>query len=243
MEVQRPLRDFRELIEQEQFEEAERLLVCKLEEAKEQEDWNAQLQFLNQQIDFYRLRNKKELGEEAILNAIAVGKEKKEEKVLLYANTLVNAGKAIRDFGDAKRAVELYEEAYEIYKEQFHENDYRFAAFYNHMGVACEEVGRFEDAEQCFNKAIVIMERLPRGEVELALTHVNLACVYHQAGRNEKMEFHLHKAEQYFDSDNVMRGGYYAHACITCAEKLEKLGYQKEVEQLKERARRVYERD
>ena len=148
-----------------------------------------------------------------------------------------------RDFGDAKRAVELYEEAYEIYKEQFHENDYRFAAFYNHMGVACEEVGRFEDAEQCFNKAIVIMERLPRGEVELALTHVNLACVYHQAGRNEKMEFHLHKAEQYFDSDNVMRGGYYAHACITCAEKLEKLGYQKEVEQLKERARRVYERD
>ena len=221
MEVQRPLRDFRELIEQEQFEEA-----------KEQKDWNAQLQFLNQQIDFYRLRNKKELGEEAILNAIAIGKEKKEEKVLLYANTLVNAGKAIRDFGDAKRAVELYEEAYEIYKEQFHENDYRFAGFYNHMGVACEEIGKFEEAEQCFNKAILIMERLPRGEIELALTHVNLACVYHQA-----------KGEQYFDSDNVMRGGYYAHACITCAEKLEKLGYQKEVEELKERARRVYERD
>ena len=241
MEVQRILKEFNELIEKNRKEEAEQFLNHKIEEARKHGEWKAEIKFLNELMQFYSNAEKKDLGLKVMEEVLSLAKQHEMTDSLFYGMILLNAATAMSAFGDANGAMELYEDAYAIYEEKLHPNDFRFAGLYNKMGVACEETGQFERAEECFNKALMIMERLPRGEMELAVTHTNLASMYHQAGKEEKVEFHLQKTKKYFDSKRVIRDGYYAHTCVTCIPILEKLGYIEMAEELKERARRVYE--
>ena len=241
MEVQKILKEFNELIERNRLEEAEQFLNHKIEEANRYGEWKAELKFLKELMKFYSEIGKKEHGMSAVDRALELSKQHEEEGSLAYGMTLLNAATAVHIFGNDEKALELYEGVYAIYEEKLHTNDFRFAGLYQKMGVVCEELEQFERAEEYFSKALTIMEHLKRGEMELAVTHINLAYMYHKAEKEEKVEFHLQKAKKYFDSKRVIRDGYYAHTCVNCIPYFEKLGDSEFAEELKERARKVYE--
>lgn len=241
MEVQRVLRDVEELTGKNKLLEAKQLLIRKILEAKKYENWNAELAFLNEQMKLYQELNEQDEGMAVAQEALDLARQHGLKGSLNYARTLLNAALTFRIFGCAGEAMELYMEAYEIYQEKLHPFDYRFAGLYNHMGLACEEIKKYDLAEKYFNQALEIIARLPRGEMELAITHINLACVYYLAKNSNKAEFHIQKSKDYFNSRRVLRDGYYAHVCLDCAASFDKIGKREEAKELRKRARKIYE--
>lgn len=240
MGVQTVLREIESLLLENKQTEAEELLLQKLQEAKGNDI--ERLSYLNEQIKLYCEQGR--VGEcmKGVTEALSLVQNQEIKGSFLYGKTLLCCATAFRVCGQPTEALPLYLEAYNIYKERLHPNDYRFAGLYNELGVTYEELSQFLEAEECFKKALAIMEGLPRGEMELAVTHTNLACIYARTNKEDKVEYHRTRAKHYFNSNMIFHGGYFAYNCLKCAEQFEKLGYEEDAKELKEKARLVYEK-
>ena len=88
------------------------------------------------------------------------------------------------------------------------------------------------------------MEQVPGGELEQAITCLNMADAVEgelgaEAGEN-KIAGLLEKAEKLLDTPSLPRDGYYAFVCEKCAPSFSYYGYFLEEEELMKRAEAVY---
>ena len=82
------------------------------------------------------------------------------------------------------------------------------------MALALTELKEFREAEELYHKAVEIMEKQENGELEAAITYLNLADLVSaelgaEAGEKET-EKHLLKAEELLNTESLPRDGYYA---------------------------------
>ena len=77
----------------------------------------------------------------------------------------------------AEKGVPLFEKAKEIYEKDLKENDARLGGLYNNMGLALLDLKRYEEAVDCYKKALDIMSRVKSGNLERAITYLNIADV------------------------------------------------------------------
>ena len=113
------------------------------------------------------------------------------------------------------------------------------------MALALVSLGRFEEADVLYHKAISVMEKAKNGELEVAITYLNMAnAAEARSGleeADEEIQRLLQKAETLLDTPSLPRNGYYAFVCEKCAPTFSYYGWFFYAEELNGRVKKIYE--
>ncbi|MGN1315979.1 MAG: tetratricopeptide repeat protein [Acutalibacteraceae bacterium] len=162
------------------------------------------------------------------------------------ATTYINCGTAYKAFGEAPRSIVYFEKALALYEKLLPLNDRRLAGLYNNYALSLVDLKEYEKALFLYNKAISVLDKNPRFNLEQAVTYLNMAnALEAQKGLTEaceEIDVLLNKAEKVLNENLSEDDGNYAFVCEKCAPTFGYYGrflYEKE---LTERARKIYER-
>ena len=225
---------------------AERHLNYWLAEAQQNGDLRGEFFLRGEMMGHYRKAGDRE---QAILNAnesLNLIDRLGFEGTLSAGTAYVNAATVYDAFGMPERSIELFERARAIYEGTLPETDGRLGGLYNNMGLAYMALRRFGTAYEAFLKALDIMGRVEHGALEQAITYLNLANAVeleHGLEKGEKkIAQYLDRAAALPDEPSLPRDGYYAFVCEKCAPTFDYYGYFLTADDLRERARTIYER-
>lgn len=233
-------------LNQNNYDAAQRHLQYWLSEAESCYDMRGKLTVLNEQIGFYRKIGKESECLCAISDALLLADSMNMEQSVTYGTTLINAATGYKAFGKTEEALPLYRKAQVIYESVLESNDGRLGGLYNNMALTLTELKNFREAEDLFNKAIEVMEKQENGELEVAITHLNIADLiaaeYGFENGEKEIEKQLLEAEKLLNTEGLPKDGHYAFVCEKCAPVFGYYGYFLTERELNRRAREIYER-
>ncbi len=160
------------------------------------------------------------------------------------ATALLNAGTVFKAFGEPAEGLPLFERAKAIYEAQLPQNDARLAGLWNNMALTLVDLGRFEEAEALFDKAIRLTEETPGMQGDAAISLLNKANLIE--ARNGLLEGNdaicacLERAEALLCDPALPRDGYHAFVCEKCAPTFGYYGWFAFSRELEERAEQLY---
>ncbi|MBR6635371.1 MAG: tetratricopeptide repeat protein [Clostridia bacterium] len=161
------------------------------------------------------------------------------------ATTYLNSATVYKAFDRAEDAVPLFEKARTVYEKNLTPDDERLGGLYNNMALAFVDLGRFEEADELYKKAIGVMKLNENAEPEQAITYLNMASAaetrYGLEGAQDIISACAQKAMELLDSCKDRTDGDYAFACEKCATVFEYYGYFLYKKELEQRSRRNYE--
>lgn len=252
------------------YNSAERHLLYWLEEAKLGGDLQGQLMLRNELVGHYRKTGQKEPAMESAAKALDLLRELDMENTITAGTTYVNIATACGAFGDHERAIRLFEKARAAYESSSQTETQLLGGLYNNMALTCSELGRCEEALALYEKAADLMGRVPDGELEQAITYLNMANTVEvqlglEAGEQQinalveraeelleaKGEELLGKGEAALTDGTDLRAmkqeerarlGYYAFVCEKCAPTFAYYGYFMTAESLTERSEELVKR-
>ena len=221
-----------------------RHLLYWLEEARLGHDLRGQLMLCNELTGYYRKTSDREKAVEYGTEALRLLEKMGFEETISAGTTYVNFATACNAFGENLKALELFEKARKIYENSGQTRPELLGGLYNNMGLVMAEMQRYDEAFGLYEKAMKAMEQVPGGELEQAITCLNMADAVEgelgaEAGEN-KIAGLLEKAEKLLDTPSLPRDGYYAFVCEKCAPSFSYYGYFLEEEELMKRAEAVY---
>ena len=227
------------------YDGAERHLRYWLEEARAGRDLRGELMVRNELIGHYRKTGNRDAALTQADAAIALLEPLGLGGSVSAGTTYVNAATAMNAFGENERALELFHRARETY-EAASADEALLGGLYNNLALVETALGRYDDAAAHYERAMAIMGRQPNGALEQAITCLNmadLAAARYGMERGEARIFTLlDQAQELLDRPEAPRDGYYAFVCEKCAPSFEYYGYFLAAEELKRRARAIYER-
>ena len=222
---------------------AERHLKYWLAEAEMNRDERGQLTLHNELMGMYRMSGRKEEAFShsgkalEMLGKIGIG------ETVTAGTTWLNAGTVRVAFGKPEEAIGCFEKARANYEKNLEPNDARLGGLYNNMGLCLTALGRYREAEEIFRKAIDVMGRQQHGELEQAITWLNLADVAEaEMGPEDaepKIEGYLDRAAELLDTPGLPRNHYYGFVCDKCAPVFGKYGYFLEEAELRKRVKEI----
>ena len=243
---QRVMEKFDAYTHRNDYASAERHMLYWLAEAQQNGDLRGEFFVRNEMMGHYRKVGDKD---QAILNAnesLNLIDRLGFEGTLSAGTAYVNAATVYDAFGMPECSIELFERAKAVYEGNLPETDGRLGGLYNNMGLAYMALGRFGEAYESFLKALDVMGKVEHGALEQAITYLNLANAVeleHGLEKGEKkIEQYLEKAAALLDDGTLPRDGYYAFVCEKCAPTFDYYGWFLMADDLKERAKAIYER-
>ncbi|MBR3991312.1 MAG: hypothetical protein IKI91_04170, partial [Clostridia bacterium] len=106
-------------------------------------------------------------------------------------------------------------------------------------------LSRFREADDLYRRALSEMEKVKFGELELAITYLNMAnaveAEYGLEDGESRIFGLLDRAKELLDTTEHPRDGYYAFVCEKCAPTFEYYGYFADAREIKDRAEAIYE--
>lgn len=242
--VSRVIEKLDSFFEHNDLESADRLLDYWQSEAVAIGDKQGELSIVNEMLGLTRRIGKKEKGDRAVQRAVELLDATGAVNTISGATILLNAATTCKAFGEPERALELYQISLDVYKcEKLDENDAKYSAFYNNFATTLVDLGRYEEALDAYEKALKITSLNSSTLLDGAITYVNMAHLYEAWHGSEAEEITevLEKAQMIMQSDEVERNAYYAFVCEKCAPSFDYYGYFFFAEELKERAKNIYE--
>lgn len=225
---------------------AERHLKYWLSEASAGNDLRGQFTVYNEMMGMYRKTDRYEEAVSASEKAIALISSLGIENTAAAGTAYVNAATVYKTFGMSDKALPLFEKAKAIYEITLKENDGRTGGLYNNMALSLADLHRYGEALGYYEKAINIMLKNENGELEAAISYLNMANAKEaQIGAEAAEEFIsdcIEKAKKLIDTPTLKRDGYYAFVCEKCAPTFEYYGYFLYANELKELSKEIYER-
>ena len=223
---------------------AERHLLYWLDEAKLGHDLRGQLMLEGELVGHYRKCGDRE-------KALAHGEEElRLVDELGYGGSItggtafVNVATAMNAFGEDARALELFERARAAYEASPATRPELLGGLYNNMALTCVALGRYAEARSLYAHALERMGRVPGGELEQAITYLNIAdaavAELGMEAAEPRVEKLLDMAYALFDTTTAPLDGYYAFVCEKCAPVFSYYGYFLAAEDLAERAAAIY---
>ena len=223
------------------YEGAERYLLRCLEDVIVNKDFTTEILLRNELMGLYRKVGKRD---EALFTVEVVLEKIKEMGVseqIGSATTYLNSATVYKAFGFPDKSISLFEKAREIYESSLPTDDERLGGLYNNMALTLVDLKRFDEAKVLNEKAISVMKNKP---LEIAITYLNMAnAVEAEKGvleAHQEIEEYLKKAKELLE-EYENRDGYYAFVCEKCASVFGYFGDFLYDEELKNRARRIYE--
>ena len=225
---------------------AERHFLFWLAEAKEGRDLRGEFSVRNELLGLYRKVGKKDEALKDAKEVLSLIEKLGIAEETAGATALVNIGTVYKTFGLYGEAIKKFEKAKTVYERELKGGDGRLGGLYNNMALVLVDLKRFKEARENYNKALAVMEAVKGGELERAITYLNLVdLTAYEKGLEEGTEEisgYFEKAETLLNTPTIDKNGYYAFVCEKCAGTFEYYGYFGFSEELKERARKIYER-
>ena len=244
--VGRILDKLREYEDRSDWEAVEKHLKYWLAEAEANRDLRGQLMLNNELMGYYRKQEKQEEAFAHAERAAELVERLGMEDTVTAGTTWVNAGTVREAFGDPVGGLAFFEAARENYEKNLPENDSRLGGLYNNMALALTVCGRYDEAENMFRRALAVMEKQENGELEQAITWLNMADAAEAAlgteAAEEKTETYLEQAAELLDTENLPRNGYYAFVCEKCAPVFGHYGWFAKEAELAGRAKEIHDR-
>lgn len=224
--------------------EAEAYLESRRSEAAEYGDWRGELSMLSELLGQYRRSGKKDKGLDAAASALKIIREHGMEGTVSGATVMLNAATTLKCFGKAEESLPLFKSACRVYSEKLDPADYRFGGLYNNMALSYADTGDYKRAEQYFILAMRVISRCENPENELAVTLCNMAEMYDSLDSgDERIALCMEKAWEYLNSPGLKRDAYHAFTISKCISSFDYFGYFIYAGQLRERAKKIYERN
>ncbi len=226
------------------YDSAEQVLLSYSREACEGGDLHTELFVQNELMGLYRKTGKQQQAFCALDNAMNTIERLQVSEQVGAATTYLNAATVLKAFGKAQESLAMFERAKRIYERELPQNDNRLAGLYNNMGLTLVDLKRFSEANELYTRAVSILKTTENGDLEIAITYLNMAtaaeaeCGLLEA--DERISAYLNDGWTLLDA-YPKRDGYCAFVCEKCASVFGYYGYFFYENELKERARRIYE--
>jgi tetratricopeptide (TPR) repeat protein len=212
-------------------------------EARALQDDCGLLSVLNEEIGYYRRTNDSDKGLKAVYDALELLKIKDLTDNVTGATIYINAATTLKCFGKAEEGLPCYDVAEKIYLERGREKSFDYAALLNNKAAALCDLGKYDDAEICYNKAIDILKIDGKHDGEIAVSLVNLAHLIYDRDDTayNKVEETLDLAWDYINSKNQPHDANYAFIISKCAPSFRYFKREIEADALEETAKEIYE--
>ncbi len=225
---------------------AKRLLKYWLSEAEYEADEEGVFIMQNELMGLCRKLGEKEEAVKFAHDAQDQIRKMGIEDTVTGATAYLNSATVYKAFGEAEKALPLFQKARDIYERDLSSEDERLAGLYNNMGLALVDLKKFEDAKELYEKAIAILKTIPEKEPEEAITYLNMASAleaeFGLAEAKEEIASLAEKAKDCMEIGKDKNDGNYAFVCEKCASVFGFYGFEEYARILKERSGRIYER-
>ena len=225
---------------------AERHLLYWLEEAKLGNDLRGQLMLRGELVGHYRKTGEKDKAFESADDALRLIKELDFDGTVSSGTSYVNIATACSAFGENERALSFFEKAKDVYESVKRTAPELLGGLYNNMALSLSALGRYGEARAYYEKALEKMSEVPGGQLEQAITCLNIANTLEDELGMEEAEPQifdlLDRAYELLDSPEPKRDGYYAFVCEKCEPTFAYYGYFAASQELKKRTEAIYER-
>ena len=249
---------------------AERHLLYWLAEAELGRDLQGQLMLRNEMVGHYRKTAQREKAMESAGKALELLAELGMENSISAGTTYVNIATACNAFGEYERSLELFEKARAVYEGSAYVEPRLLGGLYNNMALTCTALSKYDEDLDLYEKAIAVMAKVQDGELEQAITCLNMAdaveaWVGMEEGESRIFEL-VERAEELLDNkgrellcpdgetsvletpgalkalpaEERARIGYYAFVCEKCAPVFEYYGYFLTADRFRETAEKIY---
>ncbi|MBQ9032422.1 MAG: tetratricopeptide repeat protein [Parasporobacterium sp.] len=226
------------------YDGAERHLLYWLEEARLGGDLRGELLVRNELVGHYRKVSNKEAAFEHAEKALRLLEELEFDGTISSGTTYTNVATACNAFGENERSLELFEKAREVYESAPRTSPELLGGLYNNLALVLAALKRYQEAASYYEKALLVMAKVPGGELEQAITYINMAnAVEAEQGAEEAeplISQYMEQAYQLLDTSKAPRDGYYAFVCEKCAPAFSWYGYFMQAEELNHRAEEIY---
>ncbi len=226
---------------------AERHLLYWLNEALLGNDKRGELMIRNELIGHFRKTGNREGAYENAALALKLLDELNFSGDRSAGVTYVNIATAYNAFGDNEKSFEIFKMAQAAFEQMREPENDLLGGLYNNMGLTLSALTRYGEALEYFDKALKCMEKIKNGELERAITYLNMADTYTASMGAEAAESKvfdlLDKAYDLLNTESVPKDGYYAFVCEKCAPSFSFYGYFAAASELSRKAKEIYERD
>ena len=240
---QRIIEKMDEYMSRRDYAGAERHLLYWLEEARLGHDERGQLMVMNELVGHFRKTGNREQALAYGEKALALVEKLGFEGTITAGTTFVNVATAMDAFGEDRLSIELFERARAAYETSGAAPEL-LGGLYNNMALTCVKLGRFDEARELYGLALTQMKQVEGGELEQAITYLNMADAVvaergMEAAENEVYDL-LDTASELLDTTAAPRDGYYAFVCEKCAPTFAHYGYFLVAEDLTAHAETLY---
>ena len=226
---------------------AERHLLYWLNEALLGKDTRGELMIRNELVGHFRKTGNRDGAYENAAAALKLLEDLGFEGDRTAGVTYINIATAYNAFGDNEKSLETFLKAETTFEQMKAPESGLLGGLYNNMALTLSALGRFDEALLYYEKALKKMENVKNGELERAITYLNMADTYTASLGSEAAESKVYDlldtAYDLLNCDSVPKDGYYAFVCEKCAPSFSYYGYFLAAKELNERAERIYERD
>ena len=241
--IDRILAKLDEHLNKNDYAAAERHLLYWLGEAEGSGDHRTELLMRNELMGLYRKLGRESEALETVSVALRRINELNISQQVGAATTLLNCATVYKAFGKAEQSMPLFEQARTVYERELEPMDSRLGGLFNNMGLALVDLGRFSEAKELYLKAISVMEAQEDGDLEVAITYLNIATALEAelglADADEEIQSLMDKATMILEN-HENKDGYYAFVCEKCASVFGYYGRFIYEAQLTERAEEIY---
>lgn len=223
---------------------AERHLLYWLEEARAGADPRGMLTVRNELVGHYRKTGQRDKAMQSAGEALRLVDELDFGGTLSAATTYVNSATMFSAFGENERALSLFEKARPIYETSAATRPELLGGLYNNMALACAALGRYDEADALYDRAMNAMAKAPNGALEQAITCLNRANLVEardglEAGEDAIFAL-VEQASALLCGPGLPHDGYYAFVCEKCAPTFDYYGFFADAADFREEAERIY---
>ncbi|NBJ91539.1 DUF4125 family protein [Parablautia muri] len=201
MIIEQILAQLDELFAQHKVDQVENFLLERIDEAVAEGDMASLITLLNEMIGHYRETGEAEKSISCCRQVLLLMEDAGLKGSVAYATTLLNVANACRAAGLLRESMVYFQEVNEIYEKKLTATDFRYASLYNNMSLLFQEMGDYESACDCLERALGIAVMYSEARIEVAVTHTNLAASQLKLGRYEEAIENLNKAFSIFEMD------------------------------------------
>ena len=226
---------------------AQRHLLYWLNEAKLGHDKRGELMIRNELVGHYRKTGNRDGAFESAEAALKLLDELDFAGSKSAGITYINIATAYNAFGENNKSIDIFKKAEDTFSGIDNPDIDLLGGLYNNMALTLTALGRYDESIAYYDKAVKCMDNVPGGELECAITYLNMADTYNASMGTQKAESKINdlldKAYDLLINTTATRDGYYAFVCEKCAPTFSYYGYFVAANELNRKANEIYERN